>query len=51
VRVTIDPVTPDPETSPSNSNIPAGKVIGADVILVTSPFEFTVTIGTVELPP
>jgi hypothetical protein len=51
VSVVNDPVNPVPKTSPANSNAPAGKDTGADVILVTSPFELTVTTGTVVLPP
>jgi hypothetical protein len=51
VRVVNDPVNPLPKTSPANNNDPAGKDTGADVMLVTSPLELTVTTGIVVLPP
>jgi hypothetical protein len=51
VSVVIDPVKPDPETSPLNRSDPAGKTTGVVVTLVTNPLEFTVTTGTDDAPP
>lgn len=51
VSVVTDPVKPDPETSPLNSRAADGREIGLDVMLVTSPLEFTVTTGIVVALP
>ena len=51
VRVTGEPVTPDPVTSPTNIRTPEGTVMRVVVIFVTSPLPFTVITGTlVEVP-
>ena len=51
VRVTGEPVIPDPVTSPVNIRTPEGTVMRVLTTFVTSPLLFTVILGTiVEVP-
>lgn len=51
VSVTGLPVTPDPVTSPPKKRISEGRAMFVGIMLVTSPFEFTVTTGTCTVDP
>lgn len=50
-KLIVDPVNPEPTTSPVNVMACGGTTIGVGVIFVTSPLELTVTTGMVDPLP
>jgi hypothetical protein len=51
VRVVGEPVVPVPVTSPTMMMTPEGTAMFTGVTLVTSPFAFTVILGTCVVEP